>query len=205
MDPHRRLRRTAVATVIALALSGGVSAAQSVPLAMDTARVTISGTSNVHSWRAWTDTVRLTRVKLAAPIAGGSFWDDVLKPGVIQGFDIAIPVATLTSRDEGLDKNLYQALKLEANRDITFRLKMLEVGPGGPLMAVGVVRIAGVEREVVLPIEARRSDERLVVSGRLPLLMTDFGIAPPTAMLGMLKTDAKVTVAFEVVLSVPGT
>ncbi len=33
--------------------------------------------------------------------------------------------------------------------------------------------------------------------------MTDFGIAPPKAMLGMLKTDSKVTVSFETVLSVP--
>ena len=33
--------------------------------------------------------------------------------------------------------------------------------------------------------------------------MTDYGITPPKAMLGMLKTDPKVTVTFETVLSVP--
>jgi hypothetical protein len=33
--------------------------------------------------------------------------------------------------------------------------------------------------------------------------MTDYGIAPPKAMLGMLKTDPRVTVSFEAVLSVP--
>ena len=32
------------------------------------------------------------------------------------------------------------------------------------------------------------------------MLMTDFGIEPPKAMLGMLKTDPKVTVTFETVL-----
>jgi hypothetical protein len=35
------------------------------------------------------------------------------------------------------------------------------------------------------------------------LLMTDFGITPPVALLGMLKTDPKVTVSFETVLTVP--
>jgi len=35
--------------------------------------------------------------------------------------------------------------------------------------------------------------------------MTDFGIKPPTAMLGMLKTDPKVGIAFETVLAVPRT
>jgi hypothetical protein len=43
----------------------------------------------------------------------------------------------------------------------------------------------------------------LTVTGELPLLMTDYGITPPKAMLGMLKTDPKIVVAFEVVLSAP--
>jgi len=39
--------------------------------------------------------------------------------------------------------------------------------------------------------------------GALTLLMTDFRIAPPKAMLGMRKTDPKVTVTFETILTVP--
>jgi hypothetical protein len=35
------------------------------------------------------------------------------------------------------------------------------------------------------------------------LLMTDFGITPPKAMLGMLKTDPKVTVTFEASFTIP--
>jgi hypothetical protein len=35
------------------------------------------------------------------------------------------------------------------------------------------------------------------------LLMTDFGIAPPKALMGMLKTDPKVTVSFQTLLAVP--
>ena len=35
--------------------------------------------------------------------------------------------------------------------------------------------------------------------------MTDFGITPPKAMLGMLKTDPKVTVTFETVLAIAAT
>jgi hypothetical protein len=37
------------------------------------------------------------------------------------------------------------------------------------------------------------------------MLMTDYGITPPKAMLGMLKTDPKITVTFEVVLAAPAT
>jgi hypothetical protein len=39
------------------------------------------------------------------------------------------------------------------------------------------------------------------VMGTLDLLMTDFGIEPPTAMMGVLKTDPKVTIRFETLLS----
>ena len=35
--------------------------------------------------------------------------------------------------------------------------------------------------------------------------LRDYGIAPPKAMLGMLKTDPKVTVTFETVLMIPVT
>jgi hypothetical protein len=41
------------------------------------------------------------------------------------------------------------------------------------------------------------------VQGSLDLLMTDYGITPVKALMGMLKTDPKVTVTFETVLAVP--
>jgi hypothetical protein len=56
---------------------------------------------------------------------------------------------------------------------------------------------------VVLVLKTERRDGTLVVKGQLPILMTDYGIKPPTAMLGMLKTDPKVTVSFETILAVP--
>jgi hypothetical protein len=42
----------------------------------------------------------------------------------------------------------------------------------------------------------------LSVRGQVTLLMTDFGIKPPVALMGMLKTDPKVTVTFETLLMV---
>ena len=52
-------------------------------------------------------------------------------------------------------------------------------------------------------LKTRRTNATLTVTGQLPLLMTDYGITPPKAMLGMLKTDPKVTVSFEAVLAAP--
>jgi polyisoprenoid-binding protein YceI len=205
MNPRSTLHTMAMTMTAMIWIAGAVPTAQPAPLAMDTARVTIAGTSNVHNYTVWTDTVRVTRVKLAPTVAAGTLWDDVVKPGALQAFEVSVPVATLTSRDAGLDRQMYEALKGDANRDIVFSLKQLEQGPTGALMAIGTLRIAGVAREVVLRLDVERRDETLVVKGRLPLLMTDFGITPPTAMIGILKADPKVIVSVEAVLSVPRT
>ena len=204
----RRVVRSTFFTGVALAVAlGAVVAAgpqAARPLTIDTARITIAGTSNIHAYTASTTAVRVTRVALAGGVAGPAFWDAVVKPGALEAFDVAIPAAQLSSPKEGLDKNMHKALKVQEHPDITFRLTAVEPGAGsGALKARGVLRIAGVEREVVLDLQTERHDTTLTVKGKLNLLMTDYGIKPPTAMLGMLKTDPKVTVAFETVLAVP--
>ena len=149
-------------------------------------------------------TARAWATHWSAPtVSPAAFWDDVVKPGALEAFEIAIPAATLTSGKEGLDKNMHKALRVKECPDIGFRLTRLEPGPSGPLTAIGVLRVAGVEREVVLVVETERRGASLVVRGKVPLLMTDYGIKPPTALLGALKTDPKVTIAFETVLAVP--
>ena len=60
-------------------------------------------------------------------------------------------------------------------------------------------------REVAIDITTERKDGDALVRGQIALLMTDFGIKPPVALMGMLKTDPKVTVTFETVLTIPQT
>jgi len=79
----------------------------------------------------------------------------------------------------------------------------MEGEPASGIRAVGILNIAGVEREVTLTLKTQQSEGILIVTGEIQLLMTDFGITPPKAMLGMLKTDPKVTVTFETVFAVP--
>jgi polyisoprenoid-binding protein YceI len=73
----------------------------------------------------------------------------------------------------------------------------------GGYRGVGVLRIAGVEREIALDLKTQRHGAALSVAGKVQLLMTDFGITPPKAMLGMLKTDPKITVSFEAIVAMP--
>jgi hypothetical protein len=171
------------------------------PVAVETARVVINGTSNIHAYTAESKDVRLVSVKVANPPAAATFWNDVLKPGELQAFEIALRADSLHSTKDGLDKNMHKALKAEQHQEIAFRLTRLDAAAAAGKKAVGVLRVAGVEREVTLDLTLVRRDAALVVSGQTAFLMTDFGITPPKAMLGMLKTDPKVTINFETVLS----
>jgi polyisoprenoid-binding protein YceI len=193
--------------VLALCAIGGSLLRAQAPLAIGSARITISGTSNIHAYTASTTTIRINRAQLAGPIDGENLWANALKPGGVEMFEVAIPAATLTSPREGLDANMYKALQVTEHPDIVFRLLRFEPRPGaaGALRAIGNLKIAGVVREVAIDITTTRKDAALGVRGQVQLLMTDFGIKPPVALMGMLKTDPKVTVAFETILTIPQT
>lgn len=198
-------RLLAGVTLVACVAAGAVAVAQA-PLALESGLVTLAGTSNVHAYTASTTKVQVTRSRISAASAGVNLWDNALKPGAVEVFEIAIPAASLTSPKGDLDKNMHKALKVEQFPDITFRLVRLETTDAADgSRAVGMLKIAGVEREVALTITTKRARSGLNVQGTVELLMTDYGISPPKAMLGMLKTDPKVTITFETVLAIPTT
>lgn len=203
----RQLRALSVfATALALTLTASLGAAtggSTAPLGIDSARITISGTSNVHAYSAATTAVRVTAADFDKGLIGDAFWNKALEPDVVQRFEIAIPAVTLKSDKDGLDKNMYKALKAQEHADITFRLIRFEAAAApGVARAIGTLRVAGVERDIAFDVKAERKGAALAVSGAVDLLMTDYGITPPKAMLGMLKTDPKVKVTFEAVIAI---
>lgn len=205
-----RNRQSSVAALVATLAIGLCSAAATIgaassaaPLSLASGRVSIAGTSNIHPYTASTTDVRVVRVQFASGVGGGD-WADVLKPGALEAFEISIHAATLSSPKEGIDKPMHKALKVADNPEIRFRLSRLEgSAASGAFRVVGMLTIAGVEREVTLDLRTLQNESTLTVKGETQLLMTDYGITPPKAMLGMLKTDPKVTITFETVLELP--
>jgi polyisoprenoid-binding protein YceI len=198
-------RRISLGTLAAVIVTTSLVAgpAQLAPVRLDSARVVVNGTSNVHAWTAATAAVKVLRVQLADTSDEANLLDVLDAPDTLRAFEVVIPAASLTSPKDGLDKNMHKALKVQEHADITFRLTRLEAAAGGAFRAAGTLTIAGVERPVTLDLTTTRSASALTVKGSVDLLMTDYGIAAPKAMLGMLKTDPKVTVQFEAVLAAP--
>ena len=104
-------------TALGLAVAIGVVATPFVPaqtrpapLALDSARITLAGTSNVHDYTATTSNARITRVAVAS--ADAASWDALQAPGGLTAFDLAIAAGSLTSPRDGVDKNMQKALKV---------------------------------------------------------------------------------------------
>ena len=178
-------------------------AATAAPLTIIAARVSLDGTSNIHAYTASTKSVRVSKIEIAGT-PEGDVLDYVLQPGALKGLDVVIPAASLSSPRDGLDKNMHKALKVEEHAEITYRLRAL-VAEGGSYKAVGLLTVAGVERETTLQLHVQRKGASLAITGTTDLLMTDHGIQPPKAMLGMLKTDPKVQIRIELELGIATT
>ena len=202
---RQRAVRLLAGSILAAVVGMGAPAVAQAPLAVDSGLVTITGTSNIHDWTATTTKVRVTKARIAALAPGANIWDNALKPGAIEAFEIAIPAATLASPKGDLDKNMLKALKVAEFPEITFKLLRFETtaDAAGGTRAIGTLKIAGVDKEVALLITTKRVGATLSVHGSVDLLMTDYGIPAPKALMGMLKTDPKVTVKFETIIAIP--
>ncbi len=168
----------------------------------------IEGTSTLHPFTSETHTVTAVGV-LTVP--DGSTTTPALvralRGGSLKSLDVTIPVAGLKSETGGLDKNLYKALKSTTYPRIRFLLSSCtlasdEKRPGSfDIKAKGTLTIAGKDQEVTLLAAAQFVSGGVRITGKQPLKMTDYGIKPPTMMLGTVKAGNDIVVVYDLLFA----
>ncbi len=157
----------------------------------------VSGTSTLHDW-----SVKSNIIQGNAEFSGP--WKlDAASSIALQSIDLVIPVDSLKSTEgSGMDNTMYDALKLKQFPTITFSLakaslKSAPSKPGSPYHfdTTGRLTVAGAAHDenldlAILP----NNDGQLTITTDVGLKMTDFGIKPPTAMLGVIKSGDAVTI-----------
>ncbi len=187
----RRLRSTALLLPAVLLLgAAGAGVSQHYAVASGS-RFRIDGTSTVGTW-----TCAAAEVAGAAhvPAAAGARVTAEVTVGV-RSFDCGVA---------RMNQDFRQALRVDAHPAIRFVLDRAEVlapeaRPGAwvPVRVTGRLRLAGTERAVTIAAEGQRQGQgRVRVRGTHALRMTDFGVDPPTGMLGLVRARDHVTVAF---------
>lgn len=82
------------------------------------------------------------------------------------------------------------------------KIPVRSVGVAGPAWLPDVtarIRLRGKVREVTVPVAVERTDERLIASGALELLQSDFGIEPFSAAGGALRVSDRMRIRFRIV------
>lgn len=175
--------------------------------AQETARVTVApdsklwieGTSNLHGWSCNAEKLDASiEMDKTAAVAL-----NVAAPKAVKRVEVKVPVKSIKCGHGGMDGNLYKALKADDSPEISYIMATLEAVPGEAkdsftLKTAGTLTIAGKENKISMDVAATRlADGTLKATGMVPVKMTDFGIQPPTAIFGRLKTGDEVKVNFE--------
>jgi polyisoprenoid-binding protein YceI len=158
---------------------------------------TINGTSNLHAWHENVEKIT----------GKGEVKQNADKTVSLQAFSLTINVNAIKSDESGMNSRTYKALKGDKFPEITFVLTepIVNVPAGAKAHSVtasGHLTIAGVTKSITIPVKITlNEDKKIVIEGAQPVKMTDYGMDPPTALLGMLKTGDTVTIDFKTTFS----
>ena len=191
---------TRIATAALLALVATAARAQDTRVSVGAeSKLWIEGTSNLHGWSCKATTLDAAidlDAALAAQIASAP-------PKALKRVQVKVPVKSLKCGHDAMDNNLYKALKADDTPDISYILATFEAAPGETkdtftLHTIGKLTVAGTENKIEMDVVATRMpDGSVMAKGLVPIKMTDYGIKPPTAIFGRLKTGDEVKVNFE--------
>jgi hypothetical protein len=168
-------------------------------------RLVLHGKSTLHDFAS-----TATRLQIAVDLAdslpaGPPTLARLAEPGAVRSIVLTIPVEAMKSEKDGLDKNMYKALKAASNPNIVFRLLSPAVAKGdGGFHLTGDLEVAGVRQPVEMDVRASQTPDGIVLEGSKALLMSDYGIKPPKMFLGTLKTDDRIVVEWRLVLTHAG-
>ncbi len=170
-----------------------------------TGRVWFEGDSTLHRFEGNANRFQ-ARFELGPVPTGEDHAADWARAGRFTGFELVIPVKQLTTAEAARDRNMWAALKASQFPLITFRMgahrPLPPAAPGTDfkVAASGKLTVAGVEREVELSLVAQPTEAGLRLTGRVPLKMSEFGIRPPTALLGTIRTRDELQVRFDLLV-----
>jgi polyisoprenoid-binding protein YceI len=198
-----RTQLLVVAAVLTVSIGARASAQSTKMTVRPESKVMLTGSSNVHEWActssAFNATIELDSSYVSKSLA------TVAKP--ITKVVVTIPVRSLKCGHGKMDDNMYKALRTNEFPDITYVLDTYEVNKqtttadAFAALTVGELTVAGKTTKVEIPITAtRKTGGAMTGEGSIKLQITDFGIKPPVAMLGTLRTRNEIEVKFQVLL-----
>ena len=158
-------------------------------------QIYIDGTSSLHDWTCEVE-------KFAGEFNTGL--QEESPEHQIESGMISINPDDIECGKRIMNGKLRKALASDVGSEIVFTLEeaqsLTQSSGISELSVTGSLIVAGMSRPITFSLEADDSStRRLQFEGSVSLLMSDFGVKPPKALLGRLKTGDEVTIRFIVV------
>ena len=118
----------------------------------------------------------------------------------IESFKGVLHATSLKSKSAQMDKNAYKTLNTTKHEFIEFEFKQIQAQnqQEGTVSAMFSVTIAGVTKDLLVQATVQPNDSGLMaISGTHAFKMSDFGIKPPSFMLGALKVGDDLEIDFK--------
>ncbi|MEO6549389.1 MAG: YceI family protein [Ferruginibacter sp.] len=178
-----------------LLLSGLTNSFAQAKYHAQTVDVSLTGTSSLHDWEMKSDKGLFD--------ANISLANDKV---VFTGLSFNFPAESLKSGHGAMDKNTYKALDTKKNPNISFILTSGNVTTTGTntylLKGMGKLTISGntVLTDLVVTLKYNPADKSFTCSGTKKFKMTQYGVKPPTVMMGAIKTGDDVAISYNLTI-----
>lgn len=154
----------------------------------------VNGTSSLHDWH------------LDAEEQSGLIEFSDLSTAFISHLNFSVESESLKSGKSSMDKNTFKALKTDKHKTIDFDFKDVqsieELSENHYEVALnGNLTVCGVTKQVTIVFKLVVDNNLIKLNGEKSILMTDYGIEPPKALLGTIKTGNEITIAYKPVFT----
>lgn len=191
--------RTTLLTISALVAMSATAGAQATSTRLRIepgSELSIAGTSNVHDFHCKTN-----KINAYIDVDPGYTKDLTKVARPIVSVQVNIAVKSLTCDNKKIDQNMYSTLKADENQLIKYKLSAYDMLSGSAAAfaanTTGTLTILGKDKIVAMKIDAARLDEgKATAQGEETLLMSEFGIKPPSFMFGTMRVNDQIKVKF---------
>ncbi|MEM8548697.1 MAG: YceI family protein [Pseudomonadota bacterium] len=194
MQAMTTLRRTILLAFSILFLPAALHAQVTLSI-LPESQITVDGTSNKSDWT------------VTAQAFEGSI---TVNDGYADGPEVSAVALNVTAKEMKsgrstiMDRLMWKTLNATQHANITYALTAAEVvaqtDEGYTLNTMGELTLSGETKEIQMEVIGSMGDDgQMHFVGQYPLLLTDYGMTPPTAMFGALRTGDEVIVKFDLV------
>ncbi len=178
--------------IISLLLFSFTQAQEIYQIEKSESSILIKGTSSLHDWES-----------VAEEFDGAASF--LFEEGTltnIEALSFSVITESIKSGKRIMDNKTKDALDSKKNPSIIFSFLTIDEVTEDSITVTGNLNLAGVTKEISLTgAYLVNPNSNITVSGVETINMEDYGVKPPTAMMGTLKTGGVVDVEFNITFS----